>query len=257
MVPRSAKVGISISYHSRNQPLIGISTGKRRYGHPALTGVLPQPWLPIKKGQSLANSVDRDGSGRGRGDQAVVLTLRKRYSAVRRDVRDLANTSQTAIGSIWSIPSHSTSVQLSSTPPTGALSQSNTPDNVTSMPNPWHDRESDPEDRSSGARPFARRSQSQSQPPLNHRLSFDHATGVITLPDDGEWLLQNEDSDSEEGGTSREATQHEVADGEPANTRLVDTAPGEPSGGARYRTYYHHPEKRRQTLPGAFPHSSP
>ena len=80
------------------------------------------------------------------------------------------------------------------------------------------------------------------------------------LPEDGEWLLQNEDSDSEEGGTSREATQHEVVDdgGELASTRLADTVPAvEPSGGARYRTYYHHPEKRRQTVPGAFPHSSP
>jgi calcium permeable stress-gated cation channel len=236
------------------------STGKRRYGHPALTGVLPQPWLPIKKGQSLANSVDRDGSGRGRGDQAVVLTLRKRYSAVRKDVRDFANKSQSAIGNLWSSPGPSTAAPLSSTPPSGATPlRSDSSDNVSSVSNPWRDRDPDHEDQPTGSRPLTRRSQSQPQP-LNHRLSFDHATGVIMLPDDGEWLLQNDDSDSEEGGTSREATQHEAAvnGNEPASTGVVDAASGtEPSGGARYRTYYHHPEKRRQTVPGAFPHSSP
>ncbi|TFY73230.1 hypothetical protein EWM64_g10782, partial [Hericium alpestre] len=33
-----------------------LNTGKRRYGHPVLTGVLPQPWLPLKKGQTLVNA---------------------------------------------------------------------------------------------------------------------------------------------------------------------------------------------------------
>ncbi|KAF5354076.1 hypothetical protein D9756_007257 [Leucocoprinus leucothites] len=32
-----------------------LNTGKRRYGHPALNGVLPEPWLPLKKGQTLIN----------------------------------------------------------------------------------------------------------------------------------------------------------------------------------------------------------
>ena len=48
--------------------------------------------------------------------------------------------------------------------------------------------------------PAVRHLQSQLQL-LHHCLSFDHATGVITLPEDGECLLQEEYSDSEEGGT--------------------------------------------------------
>ncbi|SRR5258708_6878285 len=74
-----------------------LSTGKRRYGHPALNGPLPQPWLPLKKGQTLANFVDRDhGEGNGSSSvsdshaQAVVLTLRRRYNTIREDAGDLA-----------------------------------------------------------------------------------------------------------------------------------------------------------------------
>lgn len=208
-----------------------LSTGKRRYGHPALTGVLPQPWLPIKKGQSLANSVDRDGSGR-RGDQAVVLTLRKRYSMARRDVRDFVNKNQNAgRGDQWSGADPSGADQLSSTPATGsAPPRSHSPDNIRPLP--------------------------QSQP-LIHRLSFDHATGVIMLPEDGEWILQNEDSDSEEGAISRETTQHEeVVNGdEPTSTNMATGV--ERIGGGRYRTYYHHPERRRQTASGVISQSPP
>ena len=261
----------------------GSSTGKRRYGHPALTGVLPQPWLPIKKGQSLANSVDQDGSSRGGRDQAVVLTLRKRYSATRRDIRDLANKSQAAIGGlIWNgggsvDPSTSAplALRLSSTPPSvdamPPLRASNSSDNVSNVSNPWRDRNWDPEDRSTnsgrGGRPLAQHGQTLSavRRPMAHRLSFDQATGVIILPDDGEWLLQDEDSDSE-GGASHETVQHDEAavnGGEPTGaTGSVDSAlgpgtGGERSSGRRHRTYYHHPERRRQTLPGAFPRSSP
>jgi calcium permeable stress-gated cation channel len=73
------------------------STGKRRYGHPALNGVLPEPWLPLKKGQTLANYNDNDGDNGDirtkNGDastQAVVLTLRRKYSVMRNDVRHIA-----------------------------------------------------------------------------------------------------------------------------------------------------------------------
>lgn len=30
-----------------------LNTGRRRYAHPALAGVLPNPWLPLKPGESL------------------------------------------------------------------------------------------------------------------------------------------------------------------------------------------------------------
>ncbi|KAF8581445.1 DUF221-domain-containing protein [Ramaria rubella] len=244
-----------------------LNTGKRRYGHPALTGVLPQPWLPIKKGQSLANSVDRDGSSRsGRGDQAVVLTLRKRYSAIRRDIRDLATKSQTAVSTTWGSPGAGPS-EPPVTPERGGVPppRSKSSDDVSTLTDPWRNHgDSEREDRSTAGpgRPLARHAQTQPQP-LHHRLSFDHATGVIMLPEDGEWLLQDDDSDSE-GGTSRESVHRDgagaEANGGGAEVGPVggagDAAVGAGGGGARYRTYYHHPERRR-TVPGAFPQASP
>jgi len=222
------------------------STGKRRYGHPALTGVLPQPWLPIKKGQSLANRIDQEDGPKNR-DQAVVLTLRKRYSrtAVRRENDASPNKNKATITNMWdeSAPGPSSSVNIPS-----SRIRANSTGHISNVSDPWRDRDLEPE--GANGRPSPRHARTA---PLSHRLSFDHATGVITLPDDGEWLLQEEDSDSEEGGTSREATQHE---GEPTGPDAEVTSPTELSSGVRHRTYYHHPEKRR-TIPGAFPASSP
>ncbi|GJJ13051.1 hypothetical protein Clacol_007300 [Clathrus columnatus] len=219
-----------------------LNTGKRRYGHPALTGVLPQPWLPIKKGQSLANRIERESGPR---DQAVVLTLRKKYSIARRDARDFVKNATSLPASPLSQP---------------PIAQSSTPtfthqQHVNS--NPWQDRRgSDSEalgqhsPQTSTTRPTTRHSHS-TPAPLNHRLSFDHATGVIMLPDDdGEWLIQ-EDSDSEEAASMGREPLHEE-DSDDGNAPPPNTGVSE-----RHRTYYHHPERRRQTIPGAFPHSSP
>ncbi|KZT00325.1 DUF221-domain-containing protein [Laetiporus sulphureus 93-53] len=52
-----------------------LNTGKRRYGHPAINGVLPSPWLPHK--QLIAS--------RAGENPAVVLTLRKRRSVQAND----------------------------------------------------------------------------------------------------------------------------------------------------------------------------
>jgi hypothetical protein len=79
-----------------------LSTGKKRYAHPALTGLLPQPWLPLKRGETLVNSHNSNRTGR-KFDQAVVLSLRKRYSVVRRGGR----TSTTGI----SVPSRGVQIQ--------------------------------------------------------------------------------------------------------------------------------------------------
>lgn len=136
------------------------STGKRRYGHPALNGVLPQPWLPLKKGQSMrnvaqsvANGVDPDPA------PAVVLTLRKRHSIIRpRSIEPV------------SAPSN---IGRDSNEPTPGL------DIVTA--NPWRD---------AGA--------SSRIPPhrIHHRLSFDQPSGVIMLPEE-DWLEEESDSDEE------------------------------------------------------------
>ncbi|KAJ7856674.1 hypothetical protein B0H14DRAFT_3085289 [Mycena olivaceomarginata] len=177
------------------------STGKRRYMHPALNGVLPQPWLPLKKGQTLSNNdhrgSPRNGAPKDSNGQAVVLTLRKRPSVRRRA------QSEFILGDASASPA------AQSEPPEPGRSQT------------WE-----------GSRRAAH---------LSHRLSFDPASGVINLPDTDDWLDEEDDDDSDQDfGTQTGGLE---------NSR----SPTTPSRLSRYGTYFHHPERRRQVVPGAFP----
>jgi hypothetical protein len=118
--------------------------------------------------------------------------------------------------------------------------------------NPWYDARPGPSHRSQTA-----------PQPLHHRLSYDHASGVIMLPEGENWLMSDEDSDSEEDyGTpspQEETTASpgiETSPGGGASALPSDNQTPTPSPLKRkslYSTYYHHPERRsRQTLPGAF-----
>ncbi|KAI5996071.1 hypothetical protein EDC04DRAFT_2801083 [Pisolithus marmoratus] len=127
-----------------------LNTGKRRYGHPALTGVLPEPWLPLKKGQTLVNSL-RNASSRAAADSHRASTLRNKIRSSRRP-RDTAD---------------------------GENERGHASDNSTT--NPW-----------AGARV------SRTQSTLSHRLSFDPGSGVIMLPEDDDWLAEEEDSSGED-----------------------------------------------------------
>ncbi|EKM55342.1 uncharacterized protein PHACADRAFT_255901 [Phanerochaete carnosa HHB-10118-sp] len=178
-----------------------LNTGKRRYGHPALNGVLPQPWLPLKKGQTLRNGPPAaPGASSTDTTPAVVLTLRKRRSVAR------------------TIPTRS---QTEPVP--------RTMDDATA--NPWQDAPSE--------RPRH----------LTHRLSFDHASGVIMLPEDGAWLDEETDSDEEDSTVqnvqalrvAEEIGQHDAE--QPTETSALQAS----SSGRRYGTYYHHPERRKRT----------
>ncbi|KAF7318019.1 hypothetical protein HMN09_00309200 [Mycena chlorophos] len=221
----------------RNWYIGVLNTGKRRYGHPALNGVLPQPWLPLKKGQILSNNEHRASprlSNNSNG-QAVVLTLRKRPSSRRR--------TQTEIIPIGPSPSAPTA-------------PADVPDNASTSSNPW---QHEPRRASSA--------------PLNHRLSFDPASGVINLPDDdGEWLHDGDDSDEEDYGVQTggldnsvgslaDLDAHNGGGAQNGNDNLlgqaVSSSPvtASPSRLSRYSTYFHHPERRRPTIPGAFPRS--
>ncbi|KAG8924084.1 hypothetical protein FRC02_010664 [Tulasnella sp. 418] len=138
-----------------------LNTGKRRYGHPALTGVLPQPWLPLKKGQTLANYAHRNGHAAADlkdGDQmgdAVVLTLRRKSSTVRASsVSRNKRNSQANL-----LAGSSNTAANPETSATGSGSE-----------NPWRDAPGSPGGDESGQRP-------------RRRLSFDAATGVIMLPE--------------------------------------------------------------------------
>lgn len=194
--------------------LLFTSTGKRRYGHPALNGVLPQPWLPLKKGQSLVNHDRTNGNKTGDSDQALVLTLRKRRSMVHKSVRPT------------SVPT--------------ARGNGAAPREPHSDDNSWED----------GAGP-------SNQTRLSHRLSFDTASGIIVLPEDTDWLGEESDSDEEytplspNRDTPNETLITDVMDIPPQSSAPNTMSPSK----QRYGTYYHHPERRRQTIPGAFPRS--
>ncbi|KAJ7148636.1 hypothetical protein C8R43DRAFT_512491 [Mycena crocata] len=207
-----------------------LNTGKRRYGHPALNGVLPQPWLPLKKGQTLSNNDHRGSMPKDPNGQAVVLTLRKRPSVRRRPQSEFTMGENASSGSVLA-PSESSEAGPSS--------------------DPWQD---------------GRRSSA----PLSHRLSFDPASGVINLPDD-DWLPEDDPDSDEDFGTQTGGLENSVAslsdlDGPTARTNGGDTMLGapvsaspttaaSPSRLSRYGTYFHHPERRRQVIPGAFPRS--
>jgi hypothetical protein len=90
------------------------------------------------------------------------------------------------------------------------------------------------------------------------------------LPDDGDWLENDVDSDEEDygvrdnGGLDGLIAELSV-NGDEGSTSVIDgerdedsggvtpTVPISPSRTSRYGTYFHHPERRRQPIPGAFP----
>ena len=209
--------------------------------------------MPLKKGQTLTNN--ENGNHRrptkDSGDQAVVLTLRKRYSvgprgSGRRESRDSRREgrSGSAAGVVrLDVPQGSSTVD------------------PTVINNPW-------EDARPGTTPPRRTYHHRHHaPPLRHRLSYDHASGVIMLPDDGNWLQQDgdeaDDDDSSEpnyeGGTTTNGLEAESIHNEESSS-AVDVPPS-PSRPSRYGTYFHHPERaaaarRRQSIPGAFSPSS-
>ncbi|KDQ10670.1 hypothetical protein BOTBODRAFT_35986 [Botryobasidium botryosum FD-172 SS1] len=209
-----------------------LNTGKRRYGHPALTGVLPQPWLPIKKGQTLANHIDRgEGGGWGGDDQAVVLTLRRRTNSSPRKSRNRS---------------------------VDALSRGNgggDGEQAAALGNPWSDTRS--ERTGSGSLQFP-------SFPHSNQLSFDPATGVIMLPEHGNWMGDlDTDSSEEESSLARSGEEgHEVVGAQSAGGSVNGTPGAGPSGSGggggstpepsgRRATYYHHPERKKR-MPGSF-----
>jgi calcium permeable stress-gated cation channel len=150
----------------------------------------------------------------------VVLSLRKRYSVVRRGGR---------------------------TPTTGNFASSGElGGDVTN--NPW--QESTPD--SSNV--------SQSHHTINHRLSYDFGSGVIVLPDDGIWLdgveSDSEDEDGDGNIAGDQATPERAVSEDDQGSGSSDGQTITGLSRTRYGTYFHHPERRWQSVPGAFPTSS-
>ncbi|KAH9006634.1 DUF221-domain-containing protein [Lactarius hatsudake] len=212
-----------------------LNTGKKRYGHPALTGLLPQPWLPLKKGETLVNTHNTSHT-RQKISQAVVLTLRKRYSVHRVGDGTLPT------GSAPKTVAKQDNVR-SATPSPGELNGE-----VTN--NPW-------QEQIAGSS-----SSSQTHRAISHRLSYDFDSGVIILPDDGVWP-EGLDSDSEDdAGIAGNSPRHPQVLSDSATPgggqEVVGTPDAQNVSGStktRYGTYFHHPERRWQSVPGAFPSS--
>jgi len=193
----------------------------------------------LKKGETLVN-IRTNGNKTGKkSDQAVVLTLRNRYSIVRRGARRLAADSRAAIDGLLTSRADSNGGEVQASPVDDAAQ------------NPWNDVHSGP----------SRRPPTSSN--VAHRLSFDYGSGVIMLPDDdGEWLEHDADSESDDYGTTNEieSTQN-LMDTETAAAADVISPASEPESHAgvpkrRFGTYYHHPERRRRTVSGTFSSTS-
>jgi len=208
-----------------------LNTGKKRYGHPALTGLLPQPWLPLKKGETLVNAHNSSRTRQKIG-QAVVLTLRKRYSVHRMGDSTLPTGSASrTVAKQDNLRSAASSGEL----------------NGEMVNNPWQEQ-------------IAGSSSSHQTHDAN-RLSYDFGSGVIILPDDGVWP-EGLDSDSEDGagsgGNSPRRSQVLSDSAIPGGQEVAGTPDAQNVSGSsktRYGTYFHHPERRWQSVPGAFPTS--
>lgn len=222
--------------------LVPYSTGKRRYGHPALNGMLPRPWLPLKKGQTLANFVDCDeeavqnvnGAPRKSGpakQEAVVLTLRRRYSVMRKDVRDFA-------GKLMGGKSGETTSGEQAPEDSGAVTESADDEDGENIPRPPSDTSSNPW-KDTGPGPSRSATATRAR-----RLSYDLATGVMNLPDDDGWIFPGTDDDSDEDihGASGGGT---PASGEGEEGNEMSEGSDDHRVARRRSTYWHHPDRKR------------
>lgn len=163
----------------------------------------------------------------------MVLTLRKRYSVHRMGDSTLPTGSASrTIAKQDDVQSAACSGELN-----GEMAN-----------NPW-------QEQSAGS--------SSSHHAINHRLSYDFDSGVIILPDDGVWP-EDLDSDSEDdvgsAGNSPRRSQalfdSAIPGGGQEVTGTLDARNVSASSKTRYGTYFHHPERRWQSVPGAFPTNS-
>lgn len=227
------------------------STGKRRYGHPALTGVLPQPWLPLKKGETLVNRPHENGFKRRKvkgEDDTLVLSLRRKSSNLRRRSR---NPLSFGAQSPQQPPRHSQSFPQ----PSGSTSD------TFDLSNPWARSNNSLAGSSGPDEPSASRGN-------HHRLSFDPASGVMVLPDADDWLDESDEEEDDDAYST--PTPNSPVRGAPTleNETVPSPTRGELSpvarGGdtpdstprRRHGTYFHHPERRISRIglgmPGEF-----
>lgn len=197
-----------------------LNTGRRRYAHPALTGTLPQPWLPAKK-QSPAF-----GEGAA-GRRGVVLSLRRKmakklkrqqsregYQSLQNGAADDGESGGLPDG--WTV-GNSMNIETGdeqrgaaerSPPPDGQRSQSRSQSQPRSgsagggsggfwgSANPW----SDPPPSTSSSSPAADFGGQTRPANANRRqVSFDALPERNVWGDDGDDDDEDEDEDEDEG----------------------------------------------------------
>lgn len=209
-----------------------------------MNGVLPQPWLPLKKGQTLANFVDHDvdtnantvQNGRRNKNkpdvqgEAVVLTMRRRVSVMRKDVRHFAGRLIGKGGAREGEDDATVAVSNTSDEGEGHATVPRPPSDAGS--NPWRE-----------AAPGPSQPVPSASYPRARRLSYDAATGVMNLSDDDDGFAADaadEDSD-EDVRTSGGNTPGD----EEAPTNYGATSDSAPRVGRRRSTYWHHPDRKR------------
>ena len=158
-----------------------LNTGRRRYAHPALSGLLPQPWLPAKAKPRAFG----DGAAERRG---VVLSLRRK--AGKNSVRSRSHSeSREGVSDDLAIPEGWTtgsgagpSESPRKSPANGDNQNTLAGSTLSTSSNPWNDLTPVP---SPGVRGFKRQISSP---------------GRIELPDEDEenvWGEEAEDSSDE------------------------------------------------------------
>lgn len=205
-----------------------LNTGRRRYGHPALTGKLPKPWLPSKARPPAFG----DAAAARRG---VVLSLRRkvakrlrRYQQGESDGDRTAREGSTGTfgeadewGRRSESPSQSGS-QLASDAGLdgGRLGDSTYASSSGSTPsNPWA-RDSTPVPDFGG---------------IPRRLSYDTGSGVIALGDEHVW---DDDADDDDDESPLDQSESQDAPASPVGMPQV-------TANTTQSTYFHRPNRRR------------
>lgn len=155
-----------------------LNTGRRRYAHPALNGVLPFPWLPAKARPRAFG----DGATERRG---VVLSLRrkvaKKLKTSQNDAEGEEEGSSTSLPEGWATGGDEERPSNSRKDSGGERGMSGS--QISSSSNPW--RDPTPTPGSSGNR-------------LSKKVSYDPTSGVIAMPDEGNvWGDEESESDAD------------------------------------------------------------
>lgn len=163
-----------------------LNTGRRRYAHPALSGLLPQPWLPAKaRPRSFG-----DGAAKRRG---VVLSLRRKKSIKRQRSQSRSQdgsgngTDGLAVPDGW-VTGNGSGESSSRSSPARVSSGPKASSAMSASSNPWDDPSPTPSTPTRG---------------LKKQISFSDTRG-IGLPEEEENVWGEEGVDSgdehEDGG---------------------------------------------------------